>query len=175
MSFHEQKWLADCPPDFAPVFYRRYVDDTFVVFKQESHAHLFFQYINAQHFSFCAFRFKLNVIQSLIYRAYGICSSYSNFHSELNFLKQFFYSNGFPMKLVEYYVNKFLWSKYSVNSVNDCETSQTVYVKLPFLGHHSDKFAKELSPIFTKLFPSVSFRIILVNNFKIGSFFFLQR
>ena len=25
-----------------------------------------------------------------------------------------------------------------------------MYVKLPFLGHHSDKFAKELSPIFTK-------------------------
>ena len=49
MSFHEQKLLADCPPDFAPVFYRRYVDDTFVVFKQESHAHLFFQYINTQH------------------------------------------------------------------------------------------------------------------------------
>ena len=217
MSFHEQKWLADCPPDFAPVFYRRYVDDTFVVFKQESHAHLFFQYINAQHpnisftaehehnnkisfldvlitkengrfatsvyrkptfsglgmsfFSFCAFRFKLNAIQSLISRAYGICSSYSNFHSELNFLKQFFYSNGFPIKLVEYYINKFLWSKYSVNSVNDCETSQTMYVKLPFLGHHSDKFAKELSPIFRKFFPSVSFRIILVNNFKIGSFF----
>ena len=38
--------------------------------------------------------------------------------------------NGFPIKLVEYYINKFLWSKYSVNSVNDCETSQTVCVKL---------------------------------------------
>ena len=46
-----------------------------------------------------------------------------------------------------------------------------MYVKLPFLGHHSDKFAKELSPIFIKKFPSISFRIILVNNFKIGSFF----
>ena len=126
-------------------------------------------------FSFCAFRFKLNSTQSLISRAYGICSSYSNFHSELNFLKQLFYSNGFPIKLVEYYINKFLWSKYSVNSANVSETSQTMYVKLPFLGHHSDRFAKELSPIFTKFFPSVSFRIILVNNFKIVSFFFLHR
>ena len=50
-------------------------------------------------------------------------------------------------------------------------TSQTMYVKLPFLGHNSDKFAKEFSPIFTKFFPSVSFRIIFFNNFKIGSFF----
>ena len=126
-------------------------------------------------FSFCAFRFKLNAIQSLISIAYSICSSYCNFHIEFNFLKQFFYSNGFPNKLIEYYINKFLWSKYSVNSVNDSETSQTMYVKLPFLSHHSDKFARELSLIFTKFFPSVSFRILLVNNFKIGSFFFLQR
>ena len=43
MPFHEQKWLTDCPPEFAPIFYGRCVDDTFVVFKQESHAHLFFQ------------------------------------------------------------------------------------------------------------------------------------
>ena len=75
------------------------------------------------YFSFCVFRFKLNDIQSLISRAYGICSSFSNFHSELNFLKQFFYGNFFPIKLVEYYINKFLWSKYSVNFVNDSETS----------------------------------------------------
>ena len=44
------------------------------------------------------------------------------------------------------------------------------YVKLSFLGHHPDKFIKELSPIFTKFFLSVSFRIIFVNIFKIGSF-----
>ena len=71
---------------------------------------------------------NFNAIQSLISRAYDICSSYSNFHSELNFLKQFFYSNGALIKLVEHCINKFLWSKYSVNSVNDSETSQTMYV-----------------------------------------------
>ena len=98
--------------------------------------HEFFQLGLGMSFSsFCAFQFKLNSIQSLISRVYGVCSSYSNFHIELNFLKQVFYSNGFPIKLVEYYINKFLWSKFSVNSVNVGETSQTMYVKLPFLGH----------------------------------------
>jgi len=29
LCYHEQKWLADCPNSFAPVFYRRYMDDTF--------------------------------------------------------------------------------------------------------------------------------------------------
>ena len=31
MNFHEQKWLQDCPPDIKPKYYRRYVDDIFVL------------------------------------------------------------------------------------------------------------------------------------------------
>ena len=49
MSFHEQRWLEECPPQFAPLFYRRYVDDTFVIFKEEAHATSFFNFINSQH------------------------------------------------------------------------------------------------------------------------------
>ena len=32
MSFHEKMWLDSCPPHFKPIYYRRYVDDTFVLF-----------------------------------------------------------------------------------------------------------------------------------------------
>ena len=31
---HERKWLNDCPEKFKPVFYKRYVDDIFVLFKR---------------------------------------------------------------------------------------------------------------------------------------------
>ena len=33
LSFYEVKWLEQCPNEFKPVFYRRYVDDIFVLFK----------------------------------------------------------------------------------------------------------------------------------------------
>ena len=36
MGHHECKWLSDCPPDFAPISYSRYVDDCFFSFKQNS-------------------------------------------------------------------------------------------------------------------------------------------
>ena len=49
MSYHEQKWLQQCPELFKPVFYRRYVDDTFVLFSDKSQAALFLQYLNNQH------------------------------------------------------------------------------------------------------------------------------
>ena len=33
LCFHEQIWLNDCPEDFKPAHYRRYVDDIFVLFR----------------------------------------------------------------------------------------------------------------------------------------------
>ena len=49
LCHHEAKWLESCPGEFAPVYYRRYVDDTFVLFRDKSHAPLFLNYINNKH------------------------------------------------------------------------------------------------------------------------------
>jgi hypothetical protein len=37
LSFHEKSWLADCPSVFKPIFYRRYVDDCFLIFTSHNH------------------------------------------------------------------------------------------------------------------------------------------
>ena len=49
MSFYEKQWLADCPSDFAPVYYRRYVDDIFVLFGSPEHVSPFLNYMNNKH------------------------------------------------------------------------------------------------------------------------------
>ena len=49
MDFHEQNWLADCPAEFAPLYYKRYVDDCFLVFRNEQHAPRFLNYLNSKH------------------------------------------------------------------------------------------------------------------------------
>ena len=49
MSHMEKKWLRDCPLDFKPVLYRRYVDDSFLLFSSDSHMDLFLEYLNSQH------------------------------------------------------------------------------------------------------------------------------
>ena len=41
MCFHEEMWLEQCPDDFRPVFYKRYIDDTFILFKDKLHFPLF--------------------------------------------------------------------------------------------------------------------------------------
>ena len=49
LCHHEKKWLNDCPNNFKPVFYKRYVDDIFVLFKKSGHAQLFVNYMNSKH------------------------------------------------------------------------------------------------------------------------------
>ena len=46
---HESKWLNDCPPEYKPIYYKRYVDDTFLLFKDSSHITPFLNYLNNKH------------------------------------------------------------------------------------------------------------------------------
>ena len=49
MSYYEQIWLNECPIEFKPKFYRRYVDDIFVLFEKPEHLALFKEYLNSKH------------------------------------------------------------------------------------------------------------------------------
>ena len=42
-------WLNDCPKDFTPVYYRRYVDDKFALFCSPDHLEKFTNYLNSKH------------------------------------------------------------------------------------------------------------------------------
>lgn len=49
MCNFENNFLNNCPIDFKPTFYKRYIDDTFLLFKNKTHAHSFLTYINSLH------------------------------------------------------------------------------------------------------------------------------
>ena len=48
-SPHETSWLNNCPSQFKPIFYRRYVDDCFLLFRSSAHVLQFINYLNSQH------------------------------------------------------------------------------------------------------------------------------
>ena len=49
LCFHEKKWLSSCPSSFRPIYYRRYVDDCFLIFNDMSHVDKFLDFLNSQH------------------------------------------------------------------------------------------------------------------------------
>ena len=49
LCVHEILWLEKCLPEFRPVIYRRYVDDTFSLFRNINQIETFKYYLNLQH------------------------------------------------------------------------------------------------------------------------------
>jgi hypothetical protein len=217
MCFHEINWLNDCPLLFRPVFYKRYIDDTFLLFKHHSHVNLFLDYLNSKHpnikftfesesnnkisfldiaisrhsnsfhcsvyrkptftglgssfFSFCTLKFKITSIQTLVYRAYNVCSNYTSLHSEFEFLRNFFKSNGYPSFLVEKYIKRFLHSTHITKPIDYTVMKLPFYISLPFFGYQSEKLKSELSSLLSRTYPYVDFHLILSNSFKTSSLF----
>ena len=49
MAYFEKKWINDCSLTCKPTFYRRYVDDIFVLFNDKDHLEQFKEYLNSRH------------------------------------------------------------------------------------------------------------------------------
>ena len=48
-AHYEQIWINDCPDEFKPVYYKRYVDHVFVLFRSPHHFQKFNEYFNTKH------------------------------------------------------------------------------------------------------------------------------
>ena len=49
MCHNEINWLNNCPTEFKPIHYKRYVDDTFLIFNKAEDIPLFLDFLNSQH------------------------------------------------------------------------------------------------------------------------------
>ena len=52
--------------------------------------------------------YKKGLIDTLLYRAYNICSSYASFDQEISYLKAVWQKNSFPLFFIDKCVQKFL-------------------------------------------------------------------
>ena len=170
-----------CPPTYRPVFYRRYVDDTFLVFRDQSHIPLFLQYMNSKHqnikftsevendrtisfldisvtnvdngfetsvyrkatftglstkfTSFIPMKYKRNLIATLTFRAFNICSNFESMHKELSYIKKFLFNNGFPLSFVDTWfgktLNKFICPK---KEIRPTVPRKSIIFNIPFFG-----------------------------------------
>ena len=221
LAHHETKWIRDCPEEFKPILYKRYVDDTFLIFRRPEQIDKFFHYINQRHpnikftkenetdnalnfldlniekcfenngvyfrigifrkptftglglnyHSFTFLNFKINNIKTLIFRAFRICDGWASFHNEMNFLRHYFETNGYPGSVFYDVLRKFLNRKFSSTPTKLTVDKLPFYVKLPFLSNAACKFIRlSVNKILTPNFPYIDFRFVFVNNSTIHGF-----
>ena len=126
--------------------------------------------LGTSYFSFIPFSFKLNSIKTLINRGYKVTSNCIARNSEFNFLKQFFFNNGFPTSLVQSQISKFLKNVNSPVASNE-SSDENFYVSFPYFGQQSEKFKIEINNLFQNFFANHSVKLILSNKHTIGSYF----
>jgi hypothetical protein len=72
LCHHECLWLEDCPTEFKPRLYRRYIDDVFLLFRRQDHVHKFLNYLNSKHPNI-KFTCETEINQQLSYLDVMIC------------------------------------------------------------------------------------------------------
>ena len=121
--------------------------------------------------------YKRNLIATLTYRAYKICSSFLNFHNELVYLKGILQQNGYPLEFIEKQVKKTLNKFYPLDSPSSTtedvptEEARPVLFLTYFLGSHSDKLTSDLRDLMKRYIPNIKLRIIFKAGCTIGDFF----
>ena len=217
LSYHESKWLSQCPPQFQPLLYKRYVDDLLIIFSHQSHAPLFLEYLNKQHnnikftletetnnslpfldilithkdntfttsihrkptntwlgtnfYSFIHKKFIMSPINTYIFRAYKISSTWSLFHLEITFLKKFFSFNSYPPYIIDKYIHKFINHIINPPPMFPTVPLLDLYIKIPYLGKISNNLHKELHHILKQHLPQCKPIFIPLNSSSLQAFF----
>ena len=123
--------------------------------------------LGTSYFSSVPFIFKTKAIKTLLHRAYHLSSHINSFTHELDFLRNFFWTNGYPSGLIENTFRKFLNNVFSppapVSLWNNI--GWQVFLTCSF---EITKYFKCILPFY---FPQIDFKFALKNDFKVRKFF----
>ena len=88
--------------------------------------------------SFSPIKYKINLIKTLLHRAFAISSFYYNFHEKVNKIIEILRNNGFKISIILKQIKNFLENKYQNKSqITYSPSKQNIFIKLPFLGNKS--------------------------------------
>ena len=115
--------------------------------------------------SFLPFIYKINLIKTLVFRAFNLSSTYLSLHVELEKIKKFLISNGFKISVILKQIKNFLNSQYlGQNSINLNVPKKFIYFKIPFRGSESFKIKRNLIKLLQMFFPRVKLNVVFSTN-----------
>ena len=123
--------------------------------------------------SFTPRKYKINLIRTLTYRCYRICSSASLLQSALDDLRKLLLQNSYPYGILTYNVNDVLTEtlRNKPNSPVSTVPKKDIIILLPYLGLESNQISKRLKSCVYNFYSFFNLRIIFQNTRRIKSFF----
>ena len=119
--------------------------------------------------------YKANLVSTLVCRAFRICSSYVSFDKEINSLKIFLQSNGYPLHFIEKHIGSMLRKLYKPFDHVECDNCDVpksiVYFTTYFLGDVSKTMARDMRSLLSENYHQIHLRILYKSCNNIGSRF----
>ena len=175
LFYHVKNWLEHCPLEYRPLYYRRYVDDIFVLFNSAEHLKRFHSYLNSHHLniSFMIENEKHNRMSFLdVYVIHEkICSDWTKFHLELVKLIDVFKNNGYPENFINNCFKVFLDNKYRIQEKVITVLKKTLFLVVPYLGTLSLETRTKLRKSLKGILNCCKLQIVLKSQNKLAKSF----
>ena len=111
--------------------------------------------------------YKVGMIYTLVYRCFKICSDWTKFHEELNFLKHVFLKNGYPLSFIDkcfkMVINKLVIKRPQVTTGE----KKTLILSLPYLGDIFLQTTTKLKKSFKSILNCCKLQIVFKSQRKL--------
>lgn len=154
---------------FLDILVKRCPNNTFVtsIYRKKTFTGLYTKWD-----SFTPRKYKINLIRTLTYRCYRICSSASLLQSALGDLRKLLLQNGYPQGIITYNINDVLnRNRNKPRSPVSTVPKKDIIILLPYLGLQSNQISQRLKSCVYNFYSFVNLKIIFQNNCRIKSFF----
>ena len=121
--------------------------------------------------SFLPAGFKVCMVYALAYRCFNICSDWTKFQKELNFLKQIFLKNGYPSSFIDNCFKTFVDKLFIKHPQLAKVQKKILFLSLPYLGDISLRIRTKLRKSFKGLLNSCKLQISFKSQRKLSNVF----
>ena len=124
--------------------------------------------------SFVPKSFKRNLTSCLVYRAFHICSSELSFSSELEYLKNMFTINKYPMYFLNEIFKKTINKTYNPIRPVTTVLKKDVYIRLFFVGSSTYSVKRKIRSLIGRFYPQINVKFVIVPQLTIQNFFHVK-
>ena len=164
MRFTIERESEDCLP-FLDVHVRR-VNSVFVtsVFRKPTFSGVFTNYG-----SFIPELYKRNLVSTLLFRSFTLCSDWVSIHNEILVIKDTLKRNAFPESLLNDMVKSFLNKVLGGPITPEISTKEKFDIILPFLGNISGRTKKRITRLFQNYLPQCKINFVFRSKTRLSS------
>ena len=115
--------------------------------------------------------YKRSLVCCLLHRIFHLCSSYGNFHAQLEVVRKLFNLNSFPTYMFDQLVRRFLNNLFEPKPPVLTVPKKIVCFCLPFTGSHSLQIRTQITRLCSAAYPHLDIRFVFRSSTRISSFF----